>query len=122
MFDLTKILDLSKKFALPNTFLKLNNCCTEVPVLLSFWDLKKNMLHKFCVCGTIGGPPLARKSPTCAYIVKNCGSGISISRGPRVLQYWQMTAQKCSYPQLLVRIDDAASSFKVQFIDVCAEN
>jgi hypothetical protein len=38
-----------------------------------------------------------------------------------VLSHWRMREQKCNCPQLLVRIDDAASSFKVQFIDVCAE-
>ena len=29
MFDLRKIFDLSKKFAIPDTLLKSKNCCTQ---------------------------------------------------------------------------------------------
>ena len=40
----------------------------RVPTLRGLWDLKKNALREIRVSGTVGGPLLTRKSPTCAYI------------------------------------------------------
>ena len=36
--------------------------------LRGFWDLKKTELREICVSGTVRGPLLKRKSPTCTYI------------------------------------------------------
>ena len=44
------------------------------PALCGFWDLKKTMLRKIRISGTVEGPLLMRKSPTSAHIDQNCGS------------------------------------------------
>ena len=41
-------------------------------------ELQKTGLRKIRISGTVGGPLLMQKSPTCAYIGQNRGS-----RGPR---------------------------------------
>ena len=38
------------------------------PAYADFWDFKKPTLPEICVSGTVGGPLLTLKSPTCAYI------------------------------------------------------
>ena len=45
-----------------------NNYIQRVPALRAFWDLEKTVLHEIRVSGTVGGPLLTRKSPTCTYI------------------------------------------------------
>ena len=50
----------------------------RVPALRGFRDFEKTVLRKIGVSGTVGGPLLTQKSPTCAYIDQNRGS-----RGPR---------------------------------------
>ena len=50
----------------------------RVPALRGFWDFKKTTLCEIRISGTVGGPLLMWKSPTCAYIGQNRGS-----RGPR---------------------------------------
>ena len=40
----------------------------RVPTLREFWDLKKTVLRKIRVSGTVRGPQLTQKSPTLAYI------------------------------------------------------
>ena len=47
----------------------------RVPALLGFWDFKRTALRKICVSGTVGGPLITRKSPTCAYIGQNRSRG-----------------------------------------------
>ena len=41
---------------------------TEGPALRAFWDLEKTVLHEIRVSGTVVGPLLVQKSPTCTYI------------------------------------------------------
>ena len=49
---------------------------TEGPRLCAFWGLEKTVLHEICVSGTVWGPLLTRKSPTCMYISQKLrGSG-----------------------------------------------
>ena len=43
---------------------------TEGLALHAFWNLEKTVLHEICVSGTVGGPLLTQKSPTCTYISK----------------------------------------------------
>ena len=50
----------------------------RVPAVRGFWDFEKTALRKNRFSGTVGGPLLTLKSPTCAYIGQNRGS-----RGPR---------------------------------------
>ena len=44
------------------------NWIQRVPTLRTFWDLEKNVLHEIRVSGTVGGPLVTQKSPTCRYI------------------------------------------------------
>ena len=49
---------------------------TEGLALHAFWNLEKTVLHEICVSGTVWGPLLTRKSPTCTYITQKLrGSG-----------------------------------------------
>ena len=43
---------------------------TENPDLRAFWDFEKTVLHEISASGTVGGPLLMRKSPTCTYLYK----------------------------------------------------
>ena len=54
----------------------IGTCLQRVPALRGFWDLEKTALRKIHVSGTVGGPLLMQKSPTCAYISQNRGSVI----------------------------------------------
>jgi hypothetical protein len=45
-----------------------NSNLQRVSTLHGVWDLEKAALRKICVSGTVGGPLLTRKSPTCTYI------------------------------------------------------
>ena len=38
--------------------------------LTPFWNFEKTVLHEIHVSGTVGGPLLTQKSPTCTYIFK----------------------------------------------------
>ena len=40
----------------------------RVPALRAFWDLGKTVLHEIRVSGTVVGPLLTRKFPTCTHI------------------------------------------------------
>ena len=51
----------------------------RVPTLRGIWDLEKTVLHEIRVSGTVGGPLLTRKSPTCTYISQKLGSGNRVS-------------------------------------------
>ena len=40
----------------------------EGPHLARILGLVKTVLHEICVSGTVGGPLITQKSPTCTYI------------------------------------------------------
>ena len=49
---------------------------------------KKPVLCKIRISGTLGGPLLMQKSPTCAYIGQNSISGFHVNGGPPVANSW----------------------------------
>ena len=51
-----------------STLLYQSTALQRVPALRAFWDLEKTVLHEIRVSGTVVGPLLLRKSPTCTYI------------------------------------------------------
>ena len=62
---------LSHPFFMPNilsTTGARDMAVQRVPALRGFWDLKKTVLCKIHISGTVEDPLLTRKSPTCTYI------------------------------------------------------
>ena len=60
---------IAKKSIFMQTLIKMIiQWIQRVPILCRFWDLKKPCYAKFALSsGTVGGPLLTLKSPTCAY-------------------------------------------------------
>ena len=58
----------SKRATLNCSLIQFEQTYRGSPPIRGFWDLKKPELHEIRVSGTVGGPLLTRKSPTCTYI------------------------------------------------------